>query len=75
MTGGRELNKFDLGDGDFSILGLEMGKKRKIFESGKCRTFVYVTANVGTEGASENFLFWDVFEKVSVTQSVLHRFG
>jgi hypothetical protein len=28
MTGG-ELNKFDLGNSDFAILGLKMGKKRK----------------------------------------------
>jgi hypothetical protein len=34
-----------------------------------------VTANVGTEGASENFLFGDVFKELLVTQSVLHRFG
>ncbi|KAJ7195974.1 hypothetical protein GGX14DRAFT_674254 [Mycena pura] len=34
-----------------------------------------VTANVGTEGASENLLFYDVFKELSVTQSVLHRFG
>jgi len=30
-----------LGDGDFSILGLKMDKKRKNFESGKCRTSIY----------------------------------
>jgi hypothetical protein len=29
MTGGRELNKFDLGDGDIRILGLKMSKKSK----------------------------------------------
>jgi hypothetical protein len=34
-----------------------------------------VTANVRTEGASENFLFWDFFKELLVTQSVLHRFG
>jgi hypothetical protein len=39
--GGRELNKFDLGDGDIVILGLKMSKKCKNFESGKCRTSIY----------------------------------
>jgi hypothetical protein len=29
VTGGRELNKFDLGDGDIAILGLKMSKKCK----------------------------------------------
>jgi hypothetical protein len=29
VTGGRELNKFDLGDGDVAILGLKMSKKCK----------------------------------------------
>jgi hypothetical protein len=29
MTGGRELNKFDLGDGDIAILGLKMSKNTK----------------------------------------------
>jgi hypothetical protein len=38
--GGRELNKFDLGDGDFAILGLKMSKKRKNLEPGKCRTSI-----------------------------------
>ncbi len=36
---------------------------------------IIITANVGTEGASENFLLWDVFKELLVTQSVLHRFG
>jgi hypothetical protein len=27
LTGGRELNKFDVGEGDFAILGLKMSKK------------------------------------------------
>jgi hypothetical protein len=38
VTGGRELNKFDLGDGDFPVLGLKMGKKCKNFE---CRISIY----------------------------------
>jgi hypothetical protein len=38
LMGGRELNKFDVGEGDFAILGLEMSKKT---ESGKCRTSIY----------------------------------
>jgi hypothetical protein len=29
VTGGFELNKFDLGDGDITILGLKMSKKCK----------------------------------------------
>jgi hypothetical protein len=33
-----------------------------------------VTANVRTEGVSENILFWDVFKDLLVTQSVLHQF-
>ena len=33
------------------------------------------TANHGTEGANENFLFWYVFKELFVTQLVLHRFG
>ena len=41
VTGGRELNKFDLGDGDIATLGLKMVKKRKNSESGKCRTSIY----------------------------------
>jgi hypothetical protein len=41
VTGGRELNKFDLGDGDIAILGLKISKKCKKFESGKCRTSIY----------------------------------
>jgi hypothetical protein len=34
-----------------------------------------ITANVGTEGADENFLFWDVFKELSVTQPVFLGFG
>jgi hypothetical protein len=41
VTGGRELNKFDLGDSDIAILGLKMSKKCKNFESGICRTSIY----------------------------------
>jgi hypothetical protein len=37
--------------------------------------FGQFTAKVGTKGAVEDFLFWDVFKELLVTQSVLHRFG
>jgi hypothetical protein len=37
VTGGHELNKFDLGDGDIAILGVRMSKKCKDFESSKCQ--------------------------------------
>jgi hypothetical protein len=39
--GGRERNKFDLGDCDIVILRLKMSKKCKDLESGKCWTSVY----------------------------------
>jgi hypothetical protein len=41
----------------------------------ECTPSSSITANVGTKGASKNFLFWDVFKELYVTQSVLHRFG
>jgi hypothetical protein len=39
------------------------------------RFLTIFTANVGTEGADENFLFWDVSKELSVTQPVLLEFG
>jgi hypothetical protein len=33
-----------------------------------------LAAKVRTNGAVKNFLFWDVFKELLVTQPVLHRF-
>jgi hypothetical protein len=41
VTGSRELNNFDLGDGDFAILGLNRRKKHQNFQSGIRRTAIY----------------------------------
>jgi hypothetical protein len=50
---------------------MSFGGRWAVYKEKVCQ---FLTANVGTEGMSENFLFWDVFKELLVTQSVLHWF-